>query len=77
MHAFALMGLARAFGRMAAAQEGEAEAVAHAMHSFPFYVGGPRRPDSELMAAVPGLHATLEMLPEGSETALEALEKTQ
>ena len=33
--------------------------------------------EEELMAAVPGLHATLEMLPEGSETALEALEKTQ
>ncbi|WP_241653451.1 asparaginase [Propioniciclava flava] len=57
VHAFALTGLARAFGRMAAAQEGEAEAVAHAMHSFPFYVGGPRRPDSELMAAVPGVIA--------------------
>ena len=36
-----------------------------------------RQVEEELMAAVPGLHATLEMLPEGSETALEALEKTQ
>ena len=36
-----------------------------------------RQVEEELIAAVPGLHATLEMLPEGSETALEALEKTQ
>ena len=57
VHAFALTGLARAFGRIASAEEGEAEAVAHAMRSFPFYVGGPSRPDSELMAAVPGVIA--------------------
>lgn len=33
-----------------------------------------RRVEADLMAVVPGLHATLEILPIGSETALEAME---
>ena len=33
-----------------------------------------RRVEEDLMAVVPGLHATLEILPVGSETALEAME---
>lgn len=52
--AFPLVGLARAFGRLAAASEGEAQRVADAMRAHPFYVGGRGRPDSQLMAAVPG-----------------------
>ena len=55
VHAFALVGLARAFGRLAAATDGEAKLVADAMRAHPYHVGGPGRPDSELMAAVPGL----------------------
>lgn len=57
VHAFALAGLARAFGRIAAASEGEAKLVADAMRAHPFHVGGHGRPDSELMAAVPGVIA--------------------
>lgn len=55
--AFPLVGLARAFGRLAAATQGEAKSVADAMRAHPFHVGGPGRPDSELMAAAPGLLA--------------------
>lgn len=55
--AFPLVGLARAFGRLAGARDGEAKLVADAMRAHPFHVGGPGRPDSELMAAVPGLIA--------------------
>lgn len=55
--AFPLVGLARAYGRLAAASEGEARRVADAMREHPFYVGGRGRPDSQLMAALPGVIA--------------------
>ena len=54
VHAFALAGLARAFGRLAAASEGAAANVAEAMRDHPWFVGGTGRPDSVLMAGVPG-----------------------
>lgn len=57
VHAFALAGLARAFGRLASAATGEGKLVADAMRSYPFHIGGPGRPDSELMAAIPGVIA--------------------
>ncbi len=54
-------GLARAFGRIAAAPDrepGSAEArVARAMSAHPDQVGGGRRPTTSLMRAIPGLVA--------------------
>lgn len=53
-----LLGLARAFGRIAAAGSSGPEArVARAMRSHPWLVGGPGRDVSRFMAAVPGLVA--------------------
>ncbi len=57
VHAFALAGLARAFGRIAAAQDGPEARVAAAMRAHPWFVGGTGRPDSVLMADLPGLIA--------------------
>lgn len=57
VHAFALAGLARAFGRLAAASDGAEARVAAAMRAHPWFVGGTGRPDSVLMADVPGLVA--------------------
>lgn len=57
VHAFALAGLARAFGRIAAALEGAEARVAGAMRAHPWFVGGTGRPDSVLMADVPGVIA--------------------
>lgn len=57
VHAFALAGLARAFGRFAAASGGHEHAIAQAMNAHPGFVGGHGRPDTDLMAAVPGLIA--------------------
>lgn len=57
VHAFALSGLARAFGRLASATEGHEAEVAAAMVAHPFLVGGTGRPDSVLMAEVPGVIA--------------------
>ena len=54
VHAFSLSGLARAFGRLAAATDGHEARVAAAMAAHPFLVGGTGRPDSVLMADVPG-----------------------
>ncbi len=56
--AISLAGLARAFGRLAAAGDRTAEMeVADAMRSHPDYVGGTGRDVTELMAAIPGLVA--------------------
>ncbi|MGA8113079.1 MAG: asparaginase, partial [Actinocatenispora sp.] len=53
-----LIGLARAFGRIAVAPDGTAErAVAGAMRHHPEYVGGTGHPDTRLMQLVPGLIA--------------------
>lgn len=53
-----LHGLATAFARIAAADDGGAEArVASAMRAHPWLVGGPGRDVSRFMAAVPGLIA--------------------
>ncbi|WP_374928045.1 asparaginase [Kytococcus sedentarius] len=49
-----LAGLARSFGRIAAATEGPEKAVADAMREHPQYVGGTRREVTDLMRAVPG-----------------------
>lgn len=57
VHAFALAGLARAFGRLASATEGAEARVAAAMRDHPWFVGGSGRPDSVLMADVPGVLA--------------------
>lgn len=51
-----LSGLARAFGRMAAAAEGTPErAVAAAMRAYPEYVAGTGQADTRFMQAVPGM----------------------
>lgn len=53
-----MAGLARAFGRLAAAPEGSAEErVARAIRNAPTYLGGSRRDVSTLVAGVPGLVA--------------------
>jgi L-asparaginase II len=54
--AITLTGLARAFGRYAAAPADTAEGrVADAFRSFPEYASGSRRDEAALMRAVPGL----------------------
>ncbi len=56
--AVSLTGLARAFGRIATAPAGSAEArVAAAMRAHPQYVGGTDRDVTDLMRLVPGLMA--------------------
>lgn len=56
--AISLVGLARAFGRLAAAPPGTLErTVADAMRGYPEYVGGTGRDVTTLMRAVPGLVA--------------------
>lgn len=57
VHAFALAGLARAFARIAVATSGAEARVAEAMRAHPWFVGGTGRPDSVLMADVPGVIA--------------------
>jgi aspartate ammonia-lyase len=58
LFAVSLRGLARAAGRLAAADEGTAEhRVARAMRTHPEMVGGSRRDVTELMRTVPGLVA--------------------
>lgn len=49
-----LAGLARSFGRIAAATDGPEKAVGDAMREHPQYVGGTRREVTQLMRAVPG-----------------------
>lgn len=56
-HGLTLVGLSRAFGRLASATDGEEALVADAMRRFPEYVGGTGRDVTRLMAAVPGLVA--------------------
>lgn len=56
-HAYPLVGLARAFGRLAAATAGSGRAVADAMRSHPGLVAGRGRSVSRLMEDVPGLIA--------------------
>ena len=50
-----LVGLARAFARLAGANGGAEQAVAAAMRAHPELVSGTGRPGAELMRAVPGL----------------------
>ena len=54
VHAFALVGLARAFGRLAAATDGEAKLVADAMRAHPELVAGEDRDVTSVMRALPG-----------------------
>jgi L-asparaginase II len=57
-HGIPLAGLARAFGRLAAAPAGTHEArVAHAMRAHPDYVGGTGRQVTTLIRETPGLVA--------------------
>ncbi len=50
-----LVGLARAFSRLATARTGGAAAVAAAMRAHPEYVSGSRRDECTLLRAVPGM----------------------
>lgn len=54
IHAVPLAGLARAFGRLAAAQEGPEAKVAQAIRDFPEYLGGTGRDVTSLIRGVPG-----------------------
>lgn len=54
LFAVPLSGLARAFGRMAAATDGPEHAVAQAYRDHPAYVSGTRREEVAFHAAVPG-----------------------
>ncbi len=49
-----LVGLARAFGRLAAATEGPERRVADAIRAHPEHVSGTRRDEATLLRAVPG-----------------------
>ena len=58
LHAYALTGLARAFGRIVTAPAGSAEArVAAAIRAEPLYVGGTHRQVSHLVCEADGLIA--------------------
>ncbi len=57
IHAIPLAGLARSFGRLAAATEGPEAKVARAIRDFPEYLGGTRRDVTTLIRQVPGLVA--------------------
>ncbi|MEV6830978.1 asparaginase [Amycolatopsis sp. NPDC051102] len=57
LFAFSLTGLARAFGRIAAATDSPSFAVASAMRAHPWLVAGTGREDTALMSAVDGLIA--------------------
>lgn len=54
IHAVSLAGLARAFGRLAAATEGPEAKVAQAIRDFPEYLGGTGRDVTTLIRGVPG-----------------------
>lgn len=56
-YACSLYGLARAYGRLAAAGDGPEAAVADAIRTFPEYVSGSRRDEVDLHRAIPGLIA--------------------
>ncbi|MGA4506286.1 asparaginase [Propionibacteriaceae bacterium G1746] len=55
LFATSMTGLARAFGRIAAAGDGPAKLVADAYREFPEYASGDGRDDLALHLAVPGL----------------------
>ena len=55
LFALTLYGLARAFGQLAAATEGEEHQVAEAIRAHPEFVSGTRRDELALHRAVPGL----------------------
>ncbi|MCW2810875.1 MAG: L-asparaginase [Friedmanniella sp.] len=55
LFALSLYSLAKAFGRVAAATEGEERTVAQAIRSHPEYVSGTRRDERDLHRAIPGL----------------------
>ena len=58
LHYVPIVGLARAFGRLAAAAAGTQQGrVADAMRTHPDYVGGTRRDVTALIRSVPGLLA--------------------
>jgi L-asparaginase II len=57
LFAFSLTGLARAFGRLAAAADGPSSEVASAMRAHPWLVAGTGREDTVLMSGVEGLIA--------------------
>lgn len=57
IHAIPLAGLARSFGRLAAATDGPEARIASAMRGYPEYLGGTRRDVTALIRAVPGLIA--------------------
>lgn len=54
IHAVPLSGLARAFGRIAAATDGPERAVADAIRAHPEYLGGSRRDVTEVIRGLPG-----------------------
>lgn len=57
-HAVSLLGLARAFRRIAATPEDDVARTVHrAMTSYPEMVGGPTNPTTRLMRSIPGLLA--------------------
>ncbi|HET7735992.1 MAG TPA: asparaginase [Nocardioidaceae bacterium] len=49
-----LTGLARAFARLATAQDGPERRVADAIRAFPEFTSGTKRDEAELLRAVPG-----------------------
>ncbi len=53
-HSTSLRGLARAFRRIALAQEGPERQVAEAIRAHPEWVSGTRRDESALLRAIPG-----------------------
>jgi L-asparaginase II len=55
LYAIDLPGLARAFGRLAAADEGPEARVAAAIRGHPEYTSGTRRDEYQLHCAIPGL----------------------
>lgn len=55
LFAISLYGLARAFGRLAAATSGAEATVAHAIRRHPEWTSGTHRDELELHRAVPGL----------------------
>ncbi|MGN6752588.1 MAG: asparaginase [Intrasporangium sp.] len=57
IHAVPLVGLARAFGRIAGATDGPEAKVARAICEYPEYLGGTDRDVTKLIAGVPGLVA--------------------
>lgn len=57
LFAVSLVGLARAFGRIAGADDGPERALADAYRAFPEWASGTRRDEAALHHAVPGLVA--------------------